>query len=297
MRTLPLALRGVLVLAVAWLLLPTLASAQQPDQAKPAVNQAPAPGDVHVMEIYNGTMRTVHYISASKSPGEQMVLRDLEDAENELALRDRLQALRRQYVADESALEARRRTVQELLYGYSTSNYGATFGGYGLGGYGYGSPGYYGGYGFGSYPYLGVAAGGSTTSTASLANGVGDEGAIKTAMAPVLARQSTEEARMRAGQALAQAWDRVAASPTLMAALNVPARGVGVPVAQGSGAAVTVTLKNGTKVEGKLLREDGDRLVIETDNQEVEIRKSETTMIARPKSGGVAPAVQDKGKP
>jgi hypothetical protein len=88
----------------------------------------------------------------------------------------------------------------------------------------------------------------------------------------------------------------VGATPGLLAALNVPARGVGVPVAQGTGAAVTVTLKNGTKVEGRLVREDADRLVVETDNQEVEIRKSETTMIARPKTGGVAPAV-DKGKP
>jgi hypothetical protein len=298
MRSVPPVLRAALGLSVAFLFCAATASAQPPAaQARPAAQQA-APGpDVHTMEIYNGPMRTVHYIYTGRSPGDQAALRDLENAENNMALQDRLLALQRQYVADESALESRRRTMQELLYGYSTTSAATASSGVG---FGFGYPGYfgYGGFGgYGNYPSVGVSTSGTSTSNASLAYGVGDEGAIKTAMAPMLARQATEDSRARASQSLARAWDRVGASPTLMAALNMRAGGVGVPVAHGSGAAVTVTLKNGTKIEGRLVREDADRLVVETDNQEMEIRQSEVATVARPKAGGVAPAVQDKPKP
>src|SRR5215467_7595100 len=73
MRSVPLALRVALGLAATLFLCAATVSAQQPAaQARPAVNQAPASPDVHVMEIYNGSMRTVHYISNNRSPGEQM---------------------------------------------------------------------------------------------------------------------------------------------------------------------------------------------------------------------------------
>src|SRR5262245_59922741 len=133
----------------------------------------------HRMEIYNGPVRTVHYFSAGASTAEQANLRELERSENEAALADQLLDLRRQYVSNESFLENRRRNVQQLYYGYySSDNYGY---------FGYYSPYTYYGYGWYGSPYW-PGLGGGTEARGLF--GVGDEGVIKTEMARTLAAQA-----------------------------------------------------------------------------------------------------------
>jgi hypothetical protein len=164
---------------------------------------------LHKMEIFNGSVRTVHYFLDRDAPAERAALSELERAENETALAGELAALRRQYVNDERFLEARRTNVQQLLYGYSTqygtglyagwnydwSPFGRSsfacypFGGLGYGGYPYGGSGGYPYGGYYGYPpfYFGALAG---TSAKSLSFGVGDEGRIKAEMARTLAGQA-----------------------------------------------------------------------------------------------------------
>jgi len=108
--------RFLFALALAFSLT-SLGLAQNKDdkKIKPAVDDA----DVHRMVIINGKDRIVHYFSKSGSAAEQAALRNLERAENEASYADALQELKRQYVATESAMEARRRQVQMQLYGRS----------------------------------------------------------------------------------------------------------------------------------------------------------------------------------
>src|SRR5262249_8004034 len=103
----------------------------------------------HRMEIYNGSYRTVHYFSDGASAAEQAKQRDAERSENEAALAGLLRALRRQYLTDESLLQARRREVQLLYYGH-TNVIGGGINGGGLYPYGYGS-------GSGSYAPYGIS--------------------------------------------------------------------------------------------------------------------------------------------
>src|SRR5262249_17441823 len=46
-----------------------------------------------------------------------------------------------------------------------------------------------------------------------------------------------------------------------------------------------VTMKDGREFTGTLVREDNDRLVLDTGKAEIEIRKSETTTITKGKAG------------
>jgi len=283
MRPLPLARHGVFGLAAACLLLPAMAWAQPP--VKPAVSQTP-PG-VHAMEIYNGTMRTVHYFPSSTSPSEVAALRELEQAENEMALSDRLLDLRRQYVSDERLLEARRFSQQMLLYGYSTQTAALAAYGPGVGGYPYG--GLYGYAGVGGYPYLGGGVvGGGSSSTASLAYGVGDEGAIKTDIARVLAAQATPDARARATQNLDRALAQAGQFDSLRRDLKI------VPVTQRAPEGDVLVLKDGTRVQGKITKEDADWVTMKTGSGdrtwEERVRMSEVVRILKGDASGVKPA-------
>src|SRR5438067_397022 len=103
-------MRTVLSLAAALVSAALLAAAATAADVKPAA--APAGPEVHRMVIVNGPTTTVHYFSVGLSTSDQAALRDLERAENDAAYADDLQALRRQYVADELQLEPHRRTVQ-----------------------------------------------------------------------------------------------------------------------------------------------------------------------------------------
>src|SRR5262249_61647161 len=90
------------------------------------------------MVMYNGPTETVRYFAVPRiSASEASYLRELERAENESLFVGDLLALKRQYVEDESRLEARRRAVLQRLYGaeVSTSSFGQVSGAdYGFGG-------------------------------------------------------------------------------------------------------------------------------------------------------------------
>jgi hypothetical protein len=170
-------LKQVFALGFALLLGSSACLAQQP---APPPRPAGESG-FHRMEIYNGPNRTVYHIPIGASAADQAKMRDADRAENDAALADQLASLRRQYVSDESFLQARRTNVQQLLYGYSSQTnfgYDLGWGGWGWGGYG----GYLNYFGYG-YPYFGYGA----SSSNSLMWGIGDEGVIKRELARTLA--------------------------------------------------------------------------------------------------------------
>jgi hypothetical protein len=248
-------------------------------RVKPAVADE---GGVHRMVIYNGAARTVHFLSEGLSPGDQAALRNLEMAENQVGLADQLLALRQQYVADERVLQAQRRRMQELLYGFNSSSSTSL-----AAGFGYPFGGYYGGFGgfspYTSFPGYGggltgfASASGSESNT--LAVGVGDEGAIKTAMAATLAGQATPEFAARAGEHLAMALDQAGRSPAIRTALRLPEKAPGVAFVgyETPGASVMVTRSldgKSEKVEGTVVSSDANWLVLDTKEGRLTMNKS-----------------------
>jgi len=111
---------NLLLTGLALAILAHSAQAQQPkkdDRIKNAAGEAEP--RVHQMVILNGGTRSVHYFAVGGSPSEQSALDSLGRAENKVAMEDSLQALKRQYISTEQALEARRRQQQLALYGVS----------------------------------------------------------------------------------------------------------------------------------------------------------------------------------
>ncbi|HJT78378.1 MAG TPA: hypothetical protein VJ739_14335 [Gemmataceae bacterium] len=248
-------------------------------QVKPAVADE---GGVHRMVIYNGAVRTVHYLSDGLSPGDQAALHNLEQAENQVSLADQLLALRQQYVGDERVLETRRRHMQELLYGYNSESSVSDLL---AAGYPYG---YYGGP-FGFSPYtafpgygggLTAFAGASGSNSNTLAVGVGDEGAIKSNLAVTLAGQATPDFAAQASQHLALAMDQVGRSTALASALHMqhrePIATVGAErITAGRPVVVTRTLDGKTeKISGTVVRDDPNWLVLQTKEGRLTINKS-----------------------
>ena len=287
-------MRTVLTRAAGILLAGALASSVRAADVRPAA--APAGPEVHKMVILNGPTYTTHYFSVGLSTSDQAALRDLESAENNADYAADLQALRRQYVAQELVLSPHRAAVQQALYGRSVtrSNQDEISFGYGLGdglGYwpGYLNP-YYGNgfFGYGGYGYgLGSGfANSSSTVSQSLAHGVGDEGALKTAMAPVIAAQANSEFATSAGRAYTAALYRAGDSEAMRTALGMPKRGV-VTAGDVEPRHVLLTLKPGTgdKVEGNLVDEDADWITVATDTGDVSVRKADVVRIERRKSG------------
>jgi hypothetical protein len=255
---------------------------------------APPPeehGFVHRMVIYNGPVRTVHYINRGLTPAEQAAARDLEHAENEAVLASHLLDLRIQYVADEQALEAHRRHMQRLLYGYSseTTAQAGVFAGPGYGYYPYyGYGGYWGrGWGGGWAGYASV----SSSAFNSLAYGVGDEGVLKCAMAQTLAGQATPEHAARTSQVLSAALARASQYEPFRAALGLRAKEPVPPemseagVAAGAHVIVTQTLDGKmNKVEGDFISSDKDWLVIQTKEGRLRIPHAQVRgILERPK--------------
>ena len=287
-------MRTVLSRAAGVLLAGALASSVQAADVRPAV--APAGPEVHKMVILNGPTYTAHYFSVGLSTSDQSALRDLESAENNAYYASDLRDLRRQYVADELALAPHRAAVQQALYGRSVTrshenevgySYGPGFVddlGYFPGYLGYGS----GFFGYGGYGY-GVGSGfanSASTVSQSLAHGVGNEGALKTAMAPVIAAQANSEFAASADRAYTAALYRAGETEAMRTALGMPQRGV---VAAGAEAPrhVVLTLKPGAgdKVEGALVDEDADWITVATDSGDVSVRKADVVRIERRKSG------------
>jgi hypothetical protein len=268
-------MRTVLTSGAALLSAALLASAAAAADVKPAV--APAGPEVHRLVILNGPTATVHYFSAGVSPGDQAYLRELERAENDASYAEDLQALRRKYVADELALAPIRRAAQAGLYGRNITR---TYEDY------VGSAGYWPGY---AYPYAyptyftGYPGGYSSFASSSsvinqsLANGVGDEGALKTAMAQVIAGQATPEYTASTARAYTTALNRAAESEALRTALNLKADGTSV-----GGEPVTLVLKGGEKVQGTFRDEDADWITIQTGKSpknRTQIRKADVVRI------------------
>jgi hypothetical protein len=236
-------------------------------QEKPA---AQGGDSVHRMEIIVGPRVTVYYFPLGKntSPGELQTYRNLAQAENEAAYVDELQALRRQYISGEKRLEYARQAIQPQLYGasYDRTYFESYYGNY-FGGYSYGYPyGYFGGYG-------GYGGGNAGSVTKSLAIGVGPEGSIKEAMAKALATHLTPEYSAAVNRQLSDA----------VAALPQEGKGgvVGVGFDPNAPGSVTVYVKGDHKIEGKLVKEDADWIVVQTRNQEERIRMSEVTRITK----------------
>lgn len=262
------------------------ASLGSPARAQPTKPASDGDSAVRRMEIWNGPSRTVHYFSRDLSPGEAASLRDLERAENDLAVADQVHGLRFLYLRNERSLEQRRGQVNPLLYGYS-SEYAA-----GLipGVVGGGSPRYatypygFGGFGsyYGGYPYPAASAS-LGTATNSLGLGVGNEGVLKNELARGLADAATSDAG-RAARAYDAAAARVAESDRLRAGLGWGKGGV---VAAGHerrvGGPVSVTTKDGKTLDGTLVADDPEWITVETAKEEVMLRKSEVTRVARPK--------------
>ncbi len=279
---------------------PVRPAALGPPKEQP-VRPAVADGDgVSRMEIYEGPNRTVYYFGGASS-SERATLSDLQRAENEMDYLNKLQTLRRLYVNNEITLQPQRLYVQEQLYGTQISygnnsllaGYGYGWGGSGMGAsypyvYSYPYVGAYGGYGAGFSGYLGGA---STQVVRSLAYGMGDEGRLKDAMAQVIAQQAASpEYAAAVIKNYQTALADVAASPRLAKSLRLdgrrPAEGVpvGIPPGPKAAAPITLTLKNGDKVEGSSMKpDDGDFYVVETPRGQTSIRKSEVIRIDRAK--------------
>lgn len=259
---------------------------------------------LHRMEILNGGTQAVRYFGEGLSPGESASVRELEGVENELLIARGLQALRQQYVSDERLLEQVRRNVQQQLYGVSATSTAyagdstTTFPSYG--------PNYYGGYynvgyypaGY-AFPFASqVTAGGERTVNRSLANGVGDEGVLKAALAGVLARQSSPEYRADLERAYDRVASRAAASPALRVALGLPGVAEGrrerdrIRAASGEESGpVTLTLKGGEKLVGTRLQEGKDWYTLDTANGgQTRVRPAEVVRVDRTKAGRVVPA-------
>jgi len=226
-------------------------------------------GRIHTMVIQNGTTRSVHFFTNSTSPSEQRAVRDLERAEAEAAYADSLLALRQQYVNDEKLLEPRRAQMQQWYYGTSTNVTRSDYynGGYdgGLRGYA-GIAGYGGGFGWGGlggYGYYGPSYGisGTTSVSNGVSQGIGPEGILKEAMAPVIAGQANPQYASNAYQN---------ASAVAMATFGKRDLGKSgntvVPVKEEKveprPRTITAFLKDGSKVEGTSFREEGQWLAV-----------------------------------
>jgi hypothetical protein len=226
------------------------------------------PAEVGRLEVYDGPRRTVYYNPPDLSPGERAALHDLAQSENETAYADELLELKRAYVQSELTLEPYRRWIQQQLYGFSTES---TYSGYVAGGY---YPYAWGGYGYGGWGG-GYFGGATTTTSKSLANGVGYEGPVKEAMARQIAADAAPPFATAASRGEAAAWSRVAASERLARAFGVNRSEV-VPAASTTPPHVVLTLKNGEKVEGALQGEDADSIRVDTGTgTTVTVRKSD----------------------
>jgi hypothetical protein len=253
-------------------------------QVTPSPDVAKQPAGVGRIEIYEGPRRTVQYVAPNLSPGEQAALNDLARAENETAYANELLALKRLYVDSERTLEPYRRFIQQQLYGFSTDSTSSGFVSSGFGGFG----------GGGFFPYVfgdnaygtgwggGLFGGATTTTSRSLANGMGDEGVMKAAFARQIASQADPAFAAGAARDMGVAMGRIGASEQLAKSFGLN-RGNIAPAAAATAPHIVLTLKNGDKVDGTLYGEDADWFRVDTATGTVSVRKSEVTKVEMPK--------------
>jgi hypothetical protein len=263
------------------------ATTAQAQGVRPAAPNNPT---VHQMTIYNGGTKTVQYFTNSQSLSEQSALRDLERAENEAQYASDLLALKRQYLGTELALEPVRRARQAALYGivrerdYGSSVSGNNFlvgsiAGGGAAGIGMGV-----GYPFG-YVFAGNTAFGpsytvldTVRTVENLGIGIGPEGRIKDDLAAMIARQATPEYAVTAARAYRDALS------SAVGVFSRPGGNEGIVAAGGLGSVnrpqVSLTLKGGEKIEGRLVQEDADWIVVDTDKEEVRVRPADVVRMS-----------------
>lgn len=262
---------------------PAMAQDKQPEQR------------THKMEIFNGPVRSVHYYADGLSTGERASLSDLQRLENEMAFTSNLANLRNQYIRDERDMQRRRFTVQNLLFGNSSTYTSGFYPGGGYGGFGgFGTPLAF------SYPYLGGGWGGfpggysgnAGLTTQSLAFGMGDEGVIKNEMARVLAAQSSPAYAAQVRRDYYSALDNAASDKRLAGVLGLskpdgvapasgPSRSLSANLGLAKNDQVTLVLKDGTKVDGKFVEENGDWVTVQTGNEQFSTRLSEVARYTR----------------
>jgi hypothetical protein len=153
-------------------------------------------------------------------------------------------------------------------------------------GYGYYNPGYrYNNpiYGY-NYPYNAYSWGGALTV------GYADppDSPLQRELAHTLGDQATPEYAAKVRRNYETAMARVSASPVIAKNLGIK-KGDVLPVEREretpQAGQFAVTMKDGREFTGNLVREDNDRLVLDTGKAEIEIRKSETTTITKGKAG------------
>ena len=299
---------GLLLATAAYGQAPTPAPLSRPGVTVEKPKQPSNPtGAAHRMEIQNGRNIGIRLFGKDLSPSEMAALRDLERAENEANYADMMADLRYTYLRNELDMEARRHNVQLALYG--TSVYSTT-GGF-LGG-AYASPAAFQmGYAalpnglslvanpFGAatvypgqaafnrlYPnvytpgYWGDNFTGTVSTFDSLQNGMGDEGVMKNEIVKGMAAGYNRDSVAAAHRNLDNAINRLAYMKDVRDALNAGQPGRVVPAA--TPGAVTLTLKDNKEIKGNLVGEDGDFLVVQTENEEVRVRKDDVVKSARP---------------
>jgi hypothetical protein len=265
--------------------------------------------NVHRMEILNGMSGiSVSYFGKDLAPSEMAALRDLERAENDANAAGTMAALRNLYVRDEIRMEHQRHRVQMAMYGTATKSTfgsylggGAAPGGYAMGSFPipnnyalvqnpmYGTAGIYPGQLAYSPLYPNVYTPGfwgdtgltnTVTRSDGLQHGMGDEGAMKTEIARAMATQYTPESAAATARGVDFAIGRVASLPNLRKGLGMKEPG---NVAEAGFGTITLTLKDGKELKGELIREDPDWLYVQTDNEDVSVRKTDVTKTVRPR--------------
>lgn len=162
------------------------------------------PAGVHEMVIYNGPVRSVHLIGDKGMPiARRAALLEAERALNEIALQADLATLQRQYVSDETVQEARRRTVQLLLYGYSSATDSWAYWSGANYRWSWAFP-----FGYSPYRDWGYSLGSRLATQYGLGQGVGDEGRIKAELARPLGTPAASDAAAAARRELDAALGR-----------------------------------------------------------------------------------------
>jgi hypothetical protein len=266
-------LRAAGLLLPALLLLAAAAPVRAQEDEKPTV---------HRLSIFNGSERTVHFYAKGLNPNEQATLRALEQAENDLSTAENEQRTREERPAGLASGVGLPYPygsyLYPLFYGdllpyyFSNLNYILSDSAP-LPPWWWGWPAYpaalpYTGWGYfnppplwGAYPW-GLGAGGHPRAAAP-------EGGEQPRMTVAQARQ-----RLQAVRARINGMDR------LRTALNLPKREGAAP----ANPEVTVMLKGGKLIKGKLVRQTKDTLVVETDNQQIEIQRNDVATITRDKA-------------
>jgi hypothetical protein len=269
---------------------------------KPAAQQTATPG-AHRMQITTGLHSTVQYFDKGLAPTEVAAIRDLERAENEASYAETMASLRQLYLNNELNRERSGELVQTARNTTTVTTYGS-----GLCG-AVGSPlqmGYAAipnNYALVANPYATVYPnqyaynrlypnvytpgywgdgnfGGTVNTVENVQYGVGDDSKMKQELFKSMATQYTPETVAGLYRSLDTARSRVMGYPRVREAL-----GQSDPsgIAMAGYGPVTLTLKDGKELKGNLQREDADWLYVQTDNEDLSIRKADVSRTARPR--------------